>query len=91
MRHYHKKKSLSYCPTINLEKIWGLVSPDILEAAKKDDGKEAPIIDVTEYGFHKVLGTGSIPKASLVLKARQFSKGAEKKIKEAGGVCVLTA
>jgi large subunit ribosomal protein L27Ae len=46
---------------------------------------------VTKYGIHKVLGKGQLPAQPVVVKAKFFSKLAEKKIKEAGGACVLTA
>lgn len=39
----------------------------------------------------QVLGKGELPKKQVVVKARFFSKLAEKKIKEAGGACLLTA
>ena len=42
-------------------------------------------------GFFKVLGKGALPKIPLIVKAKLFSKTAEKRIKEAGGVCVLVA
>lgn len=42
-------------------------------------------------GFYKVLGKGHLPNIPLVVKARFFSKGAERKIVAAGGACILTA
>ncbi len=51
---------------------------------------QAPVIDVTKSGYFKVLGKGALPKVPVIVKARFFSKLAEKKIKEAGGVCVLS-
>jgi len=38
-----------------------------------------------------VLGKGVLPKVPVIVKAKVFSKTAEKRIREAGGVCVLTA
>jgi large subunit ribosomal protein L27Ae len=38
-----------------------------------------------------VLGKGALPKVPFIVKAKVFSKLAEKRIKEAGGACVLTA
>ncbi len=60
------------------------------EAAAKDTAT-APVIDVTKYGVFKVLGKGQLPEQPVVVKAKFFSKLAEKKIKEVGGACVLTA
>ncbi len=90
MRHFHKKKALSFCPTVAVDRLWSLVPESVLEAARQSNA-EAPVIDITEHGFHKLLGTGSLPKTPVVVKAKFFSKGAEKKINEVGGVCLLTA
>jgi large subunit ribosomal protein L27Ae len=38
-----------------------------------------------------VLGKGRIPEIPVVIRARYFSKLAEKKITDAGGVCELVA
>ncbi len=50
-----------------------------------------PVIDVTKAGFFKVLGKGFLPAQPVVVKAKFFSKIAERKIKAVGGACVLTA
>ena len=42
-------------------------------------------------GYFKLLGTGKLPKQPVIVKARSFTQGAEKKIKAAGGACVLVA
>ena len=49
--------------------------------------KDKIVIDVTEMGYNKVLGTGKINKP-LVIKSPQFSQSALKKIEEAGGEAV---
>ena len=59
-------------------------------AAAKDKA-QAPVIDVTKHGIFKVLGKGELPQQPLVVKAKFFSKLAEKKIKAVGGACILTA
>ncbi|KAG9330579.1 hypothetical protein JZ751_023830 [Albula glossodonta] len=87
MRHYHLKKNTIFCPTINLDKLWTLVSEQTrLNYAKKPDGP-APIID----GYFKVLGKGKLPKQPVIVKAKFFSRRAEEKIKGVGGACVLMA
>jgi large subunit ribosomal protein L27Ae len=60
------------------------------EYAKKTDGT-VPLIDVTHFGFFKVLGKGKLPAQPIAVKAKFFSKQAEEKIKAAGGACLLTA
>ncbi|EPR60917.1 ribosomal protein RPL27A [Toxoplasma gondii TgCatPRC2] len=89
MRHYHLLKNQYTCPTVNVDKLWSLVSPATLEKAEQSKDKAA-VIDVTKSGYFKVLGKGDLPKIPVIVKARFFSKIAEKKIKAAGGACVLT-
>ena len=52
---------------------------------------KAPVIDVTKAGFSKVLGKGRLPNQPVVVKAKFFSKTAERRIKAVGGACVLVA
>ena len=89
MRVFHYKKNIHFRPTINLDKLWTLVPKNVQEEAKGK--KEALCIDVTKFGYHKVLGKGLLPKIPLVVKAKFFSNEAEKRIKSIGGACVLTA
>ena len=90
MRELHLKKNLYFRPTMNLEKLWTLVGAQVMADAqtKKD---QVPMIDVTKYGYFKVLGKGILPKIPVVVKAKFFSKKAEAKILAVGGACVLTA
>lgn len=91
MRYFHKTNQKFHCPSINVDRIWTLVSEQTLtNASKLKDGK-VPVIDVLKAGFFKVLGGGAIPAQACIVKAKYFSKEAERKIKDAGGVCVLTA
>ncbi|XP_026058958.1 60S ribosomal protein L27a isoform X2 [Carassius auratus] len=91
MRHYHLKRNTLFCPTINLDKLWTLVSEQTrVNYSKKTDGP-APIIDVVRAGYFKVLGKGKLPKQPVIVKAKFFSRRAEEKIKGVGGACVLTA
>ncbi|XP_016340701.1 large ribosomal subunit protein uL15 [Sinocyclocheilus anshuiensis] len=91
MRHYHLKRNTLFCPTINLDKLWTLVSEQTrVNYSKKPDGP-APIIDVVRAGYFKVLGKGKLPKQPVIVKAKFFSRRAEEKIKGVGGACVLTA
>jgi len=91
MRHFCWRKNAYVCPTVNVEKLWSLVSKQTLEYYTKNAGGKAPVIDVNAAGIFKVLGKGDMPKVPVIVKARFFSKEAEKKITEVGGVCVLTA
>eukprot|EP00441_Pelagodinium_beii_P020880 CAMPEP_0197662814 /NCGR_PEP_ID=MMETSP1338-20131121/54864_1 /TAXON_ID=43686 ORGANISM="Pelagodinium beii, Strain RCC1491" /NCGR_SAMPLE_ID=MMETSP1338 /ASSEMBLY_ACC=CAM_ASM_000754 /LENGTH=147 /DNA_ID=CAMNT_0043240841 /DNA_START=42 /DNA_END=485 /DNA_ORIENTATION=+ len=90
MRHWHKLNNRYHCPTVNVDKLWTLVSKDVLEGATAQAGK-APVIDCNKAGFFKVLGKGRLPSVPVIVRAKFFSKSAEKKIVEAGGACQLTA
>ncbi|KAK3777122.1 hypothetical protein RRG08_055867 [Elysia crispata] len=92
MRYFHKTTNKFHCPTINVDKLWSLLSEQ--SRARYLEGKpleKAPVIDVCQAGFYKVLGKGHLPNRPVIVKAKFFSKTAEKRIKEVGGACVLTA
>ncbi|KAI9178412.1 hypothetical protein LWI28_026159 [Acer negundo] len=66
-----------------------MVPKDVMEKATKDN---VPLIDVTQFNYFKVFGKEFLPgDQSFVVMAKLVSKTVEKKIKEAGGVVVLTA
>lgn len=101
MRHFHLMKNQYFTPTVNVDKLWSLVSEQTRKSAKTLKDK-ATVIDVTKaviyyllinlhQGYFKVLGKGALPKIPVIVKAKVFSKTAEKRIKEAGGACVLVA
>ncbi|XP_072693831.1 large ribosomal subunit protein uL15-like [Canis lupus baileyi] len=101
MRHYHlkrnqskkkkKKRNQSFCPTVNLDKVWTLVSEQTQVNAAKNKTGAAPIINVVRSGYYKVLGNGKLPKQPVIVNAKFFSRKAEEKIKGVGGACVLVA
>ena len=90
MRVFHLKKNIHYRPVINLDKILTLVPKDVVEKAKTSNSDEKLTIDVTKYGYYKVLGKGQL-SFPIIVKAKFFSKEAEKRLKEAGGAAVLIA
>ena len=90
MRVFHYKPNIHFRPTINLDRVLTLIPKDVLEQAKTNK-TQSLLIDVTKYGYHKVLGKGKLPQLPIVIKAKFFSKKAERRIKEMGGACVLTA
>nr|AAW47434.1 ribosomal protein L27a [Pectinaria gouldii] len=89
MRHFHMTKQKYYCPTINVDKLWTLVSEKVRDDAKNN--QKVPVINCLNGGVYKVLGKGLLPKQPVIVKAKFFSKQAEKKIKDVGGACVLIA
>merc|ERR1719297_399521 len=90
MRHFHLNKNSKVIPTINVERLWSLVSEQT-RINYKENTEKAPVIDVVKAGYMKVTGKGRLPQQPVIVKARYFTKDAEVKIKEAGGVCILCA
>ena len=90
IRVFALQRNRTFAPTINLDKIWTLVTEQSrkLYAQNKD---RVPVIDVTKAGFFKVLGKGFLPSQPVVVRAKFFSQIAEKKIKAVGGACQLIA
>jgi large subunit ribosomal protein L27Ae len=78
--------------SLTFEQLWSLVPAEkrdeYLSGSKKDT---VPVLDLLPLGYSKVLGKGRIPEVPLVVRARWFSKEAERKITEAGGVVELVA
>ena len=90
IRTFALQRNKLFAPTINIDKVWTLVTEQSrkLYAGNKD---RVPVIDVTKAGYFKVLGKGFLPSQPVVVKAKFFSKIAERKIKAVGGACQLTA
>jgi large subunit ribosomal protein L27Ae len=96
MRVFRKNKNQDHCPTLNIDNLWTLVSEETRKKYETSKEKvlfllKAPVIDVTKAGFSKVLGKGRLPNQPVVVKAKFFSKTAERRIKAVGGACVLVA
>lgn len=95
MRHFCFRKN-KVVPNkvlkINVDEIWGkCLGEGKYKQYKSGSTPKAPVVDLTNMGIMKVLGNGHLPKIPIIVKARFFTRRAEKKINEAGGVCVLTA
>lgn len=88
-RVYWSRKTANVRPSVQLWSLIPLEKRDEYLSDKKSD--TAPVLDLLPLGYSKVLGKGRIPEIPLVVKARFFSREAERKIKEAGGVVELVA
>jgi large subunit ribosomal protein L27Ae len=86
MRHFHMMKNRSHCPMLNLDMLWAQLPAGTLESVPA--GK-APVVDLTAFGYFKCGGKGRLPKQPIVVKAKMFTKMAERKIKSVGGACIL--
>lgn len=90
IRTFHLKRNTLHAPSINLDKLWSLLTENSRKVAAKNTDR-IPVIDVTKAGYFKVLGKGFLPTQPVVVRAKFFSKIAESKIKAVGGACQLTA
>mmetsp|Transcript_6057 Transcript_6057/g.10015 ORF Transcript_6057/g.10015 Transcript_6057/m.10015 type:complete len:148 (+) Transcript_6057:87-530(+) len=90
MRHFHVLKNRTWCPAINVNEIWRLV-PDAMKKEVLAAKGKAPLVDIVEAGYSKVIGKGRIPQQPIVVRARYFSKTAQDKIRSVGGRCLLRA
>merc|ERR1712137_509613 len=89
MRRFHLKTATRYAPSVDIDRVLSFVPTQQLEDCK---GKaEMPVVNLLQHGFWKLLGAGKVPKQPVIVKARSFSNLAEKKVKQAGGACVLVA
>ena len=90
IRVFRLHRNRTHCPVINIDKLWTLLSSSAQD--KYLEGKNgAPVIDCVKQGFFKVTGRGRLPNVPIVVKAKYFSKGAERRIRAVGGACILTA
>merc|ERR1711916_283496 len=90
-RHFHLTRQSYHRPSVNLDKLWTLVSEQTRTKYAADKSGKVPVIDVIQAGYYKVLGKGILPKQPCVVRAKFFSRKAEEKIKAVGGVCELSA
>ncbi|KAL3535220.1 hypothetical protein ACH5RR_003681 [Cinchona calisaya] len=87
MRYSHKLRNQFHCPIVNIDKLWSLVPSDEEKAAAGSNSGNALVIDVTQFGYFKVLGKGVLlENQPVIVKAKLVSK-----TEEAGGAIVLTA
>eukprot|EP00766_Chilomastix_caulleryi_P000701 gnl/Chilomastix_caulleri/168.p1 GENE.gnl/Chilomastix_caulleri/168~~gnl/Chilomastix_caulleri/168.p1 ORF type:complete len:150 (+),score=42.43 gnl/Chilomastix_caulleri/168:43-492(+) len=90
MRKFNVHKNRDYSKSINVDRLWNLIPErQRNRLLKKTDGKQAPVIDVTQWGITTVTGRGVLPRHPIVVKARIFTEEAERKIKNAGGAAIL--
>lgn len=87
-RGFHRPKAVQYVPqTINLSDIDENLQLFLdMGVAYEEEGKI--VVDTTQLGVDKVLGTGRLSRP-LVIKAYYVTPKAEEKIKAAGGEVLL--
>jgi len=90
MRHFHYRRNPYHCPTLNVDRVWTLITEQHRKAYENRTDK-APVIDAAAAGFFKVLGSGVLPKQPFILRTKFVSRRAEDKIRAAGGSVELVA
>ncbi|KAK1334921.1 hypothetical protein QTO34_004493 [Cnephaeus nilssonii] len=88
VRHYHLKGNQSFCPTVNLDELWALVSEQTGKCCQEQDWS-CSYHGCGAIGYYRVLGKGKLPEQPVIVKAKFFSRRAEENMKGAGGACVL--
>lgn len=48
MRNYHLRRNTKWCPSLNLDKLWTLVSEQARHKYKEDTTGKAPVIDIVK-------------------------------------------
>ncbi|KAI5187945.1 large subunit ribosomal protein L27Ae [Nematocida homosporus] len=87
---FFERKNKQYMPIISVDKLWSLVDKAGAFDEAVADQTKVPVLNLPDFGYFKVVGSGNKPIMPIVVKARQFTPEAERKIVEAGGQCVLT-
>lgn len=91
IRVFRLHKNRIHCPAINVNQLWALVSEQTRDKHLSGKAEEPLVIDCVSHGYFKVTGNGRLPKVPIVVKAKYFSSGAERKIIAIGGACQVTA
>jgi large subunit ribosomal protein L27Ae len=48
MRNFHLNRNHSFCPTLNLDRLWSLVGQENMERAAKEADK-VPVVDIVQF------------------------------------------
>ncbi|EEB07461.1 60S ribosomal protein L28 [Schizosaccharomyces japonicus yFS275] len=91
MRHFNRDNNPRWRPTVNLDRLWTLLPTESREKYLGKNTEVAPVINVLNAGYGKVLGKGRLPETPVIVQTRYVSRKAEEKIKAAGGVVELIA
>ena len=92
LRYLELNKHDEWDSDVYFLQLWSLVPAETRDAyLEKTKTDTAPVLDLLPLGYSKVLGKGRLPEIPVVVRARYFSKEAERKIKEAGGIVELVA
>lgn len=90
IRVFRLHKNRIHSEAINLDRLWTLLSDEARHKYIEEKQGNA-VIDVTRAGYTKVIGRGRLPAVPVTVRAKFFSKGAERRIRAVGGACELTA
>ncbi|KAK2586271.1 hypothetical protein KPH14_001527 [Odynerus spinipes] len=91
MRNYHLRRNTKWCPTLNLDKLWTLVSEQT-KLKYKENQTKAPVIDLVKAGYYKLLGKGRLPKQpviSVVLASFPRESNAPRGLMQVLPLCII--
>jgi large subunit ribosomal protein L27Ae len=66
----HKQQNHFWKPVINLDKLWSLVPAEKRDEYLAKKGDKAPVLNLLDFGYSKVLGKGRLPEVPIVVRAR---------------------
>merc|ERR1711974_217236 len=75
MRHFHYKRNPDFCPAINLDRLWTLVTEHHRKAYENRTDGKAVVIDVVKAGFFKVSAPAVSSPSSPSLSRPSSSAG----------------
>ncbi|XP_044080757.1 60S ribosomal protein L27a-like [Neovison vison] len=81
LRDYCIKSNSSFCPTVNLDKLWTWVSKDPRVNMARNKTRVALITHVVQSGYYGVLEQGELPKQPNSMKAKFSIMRAGERIK----------
>lgn len=88
MNTYHIKKNAAWAKSISTARLWNLI-PEEQRNNILSNNDAVPVVCTRDFGYHVVLG-GELPlDRPMIVKARHFTKNAEKAITEAGGKAII--
>jgi large subunit ribosomal protein L27Ae len=87
MRSFRKTKQKSYCPTVNIDRVHGLISQ--IKEVNINKKYIIPTVNLSNLGSFKLLGKGKLLNVPIIFKSKFFSKKAKDKIQKSGGSCIV--
>lgn len=85
---YHMKKNATWATRVSSARLWHLIPED--QRSKFLTTDAVPVIDCRAFGYHVVVGGEISVNKPIVVKARYFTKNAEREIERVGGKAIIS-